>query len=239
MVRTIAGIAIVALLGGCERSADAANPAQTANAAASHAIVQPEDRPFSVDMAPNVDLQSLPQNTDLKMLDGDVVQYAAQLCHYDLKPQFQPKRCDVFVQADKTGVLLGYVTITQDDKGAWLDSDITLNDPQSRGKSGCGISGRLFDFMETASNVAPNIAGDFHARISWQAWEKEPGNWMFAADDDPADQQDIPDAARGVWYIERKGNNLRLEQERWNYCSSEVVVEDVFRRVVTLSKKEK
>lgn len=89
-------------------------------------------------MAPNVDLNSLPQNTDLKMLDGDVVQYAAQLCHYDLKPQFQPKRCDVFVQADKVGVLLGYVTITQDDKGAWLDSDITLNDPQSRGKSGVG-----------------------------------------------------------------------------------------------------
>jgi hypothetical protein len=192
---------------------------------------------YTVDLAPNANSSELPANSDLLMADRDVAKYAETLCGLDL-PQ-GPKRCDVYAQSDKAGTLVGYIAVKQGASAVTLESALTLGD-RSSSKAGCYIGGKLSS-SETGDDLQPGEASrDFHARTMYSAWEKEPGNWLVVTDEqgDPSENVNA-DAAMGVWYLERKGNNLRVQQERWNYCykDSSVSVDDVFRRVISLTKK--
>ena len=231
MTRSISAalIAAVAALGACGQQGDA-------NAQPSPSTA--DNRPYMVDLARGVDAASLPTNNDLKMVDGDLARYAATACHFDTDPKYQPRRCDVFAQSDRDGSLIGYLIVRKGGDGVWVESALTLNEKLQSRRVGCGVGGRLSNTFTGSFLTDAEASGNFTARIDYAAWEKEPGNWLVASEDG-TDQPDNPNAARGVWYLERKGENLRLQQERWSYCykDSKVRVDDVFRRVVTLTSK--
>jgi hypothetical protein len=77
--------------------------------------------------------------------------------------------------------------------------------------------------------------------VMFSAWEKEPGNFVVSQVDPNSDADENPEAALGVWYLAKKGDKLRISQERWNYCYGDpsVNVDEVFLRAITLLKAPK
>lgn len=230
MHRTIysAGLALALLGCGPQDTADAAAAPSAAPAASVSDV--------AAELGPAAEGGALPSNADLKMVDGDIVQYARSLCGFDQQAPYRPSRCDVFAQGDPAGTLIGYLAVRQSRDGVWLDSAITLGSRLAGGPRGCGISGKLSRSDRGGALTGEDIAGNYRARTGYAAWEKEPGNWLVVPDDGSDKSIDNPKASFGMWYIERSGDNLRLSQERWNYCyrDSGVTIDDVFRRVVTL-----
>lgn len=205
-------------------------------AAAPSAAPSPSASDVTVELGPAAQGGNLPGNADLKMVDGDIVQYARTLCGFDQQARYRPLRCDVFAQADPAGTLIGYLAVRQSRDGVWLDSAITLSSRLAGAPRGCAISGKLSRSESGGPLTRDDLSGNYRARTGYGAWEKEPGNWLVVPDDGSDNSIDNPKAAFGMWYIERRGDNLRLSQERWNYCyrDSSVTIDDVFRRVVTL-----
>lgn len=66
----------------------------------------------SYSVTPNSSFKGiLPPNSDLKMADNDLGKYAETLCTLDVPPTTAPRRCDIYVQSDPDGTLIGYVAV--------------------------------------------------------------------------------------------------------------------------------
>lgn len=241
--RRIALLAILAALGACskknedsgnntvaETSAEAPKPAQ-------ETVKSAEGRNYDVERVGNIKPEDLPMNTDLKMADKDMAKYAKTLCMLDVGQLGTPvNRCDVFVQPDKDGTLLGYVAVVTDKDGSRLESAVTTNEKKASSDStGCILNGKLYG---DDNKQITDPTKDFETSIAYSAWEKEPGNWLVSQEDPNGQADDNPDAQMGMWYVKRSGDKLQINQERWNYCygpKSDVSVDDVYYRVLTLT----
>lgn len=170
---------------------------------------------------------TLPSNADLKMSDGDLAKYGMSLCDENLSDAGKLTRCDVYVQPDRSGTLVGYAVVGQGDKGT---SFHTVADLRAAGHGArCSFGGRID--LEGAIDASGALEG----RNAYSAWEKEPGNWLIS----PEAATDDENFASGVWYLKRSGDKLRITQERWNPCypgGTDVYIDEVFYRAVTLTK---
>lgn len=204
-------------------------------AASAETYKSPQGVPYGVERVPNIVQAALPQNNDLKMADGDLAKYGESICGLDVPPATAPSRCDIYVQPDKGGTLVGYAAIIEDKNGVRFQTATETNLQMHPYDRSCWLSGKLTRSGEDYKRPV-NANSDFQAQSMYSAWEKEPGNWMIAPanDDASADSR----GALGVWYVSRKGDKLRITQERWSYCypGSSVNVDDVFFRIVTLSR---
>lgn len=201
----------------------------TAGAPGLGEMVQTDAGRYRVEIDPKINLQALPMNADLRMADGDLTQYALQLCGLDFENQLAPTRCEVFMQPDQGGLLVGYVVL-QDGHEVRVDTAVVAD--RARSGIGCFVSGVLENAGGQAGDI--DIAQNFEAILGYSAWEKSPGDWMVSTGEDNAGA----DAAHGRWYIKRQARNLRINQERWNYCFRDrsVYVDEVFTHAVTLTR---
>lgn len=237
---------LLALSGGCSKQPAAATNA-TADRAAEPAAVEtyknPQGITYNVERVPNAKPEDFPINSDFKMADKDIAKYAEDtLCAMDQGRNGTPRdRCDVYVQPDRNGTLIGYTVVTQDKSGVSFETTATLNEKKAPSDSaGCGFGGKLYTSQDTGGPVVLRDASkDFDGQFMYSAWEKEPGNWLVSPAG-PDDQVDDDDKSQlGVWYVKRKGDKLNVNQERWNFCyptNSDVNVDDVFYRVLTLTR---
>lgn len=198
----------------------------------------PQGVTYKVDRVGNLTPQGLPQNSDLKMADGDLAKYAQEACGLDFRPEYAPARCDIYVQPDKAGTLIGYAVVTQTKDGSRLSTATSLNaQKQPHGSTTCGIDGLIYGSGEDYTKAAKDSSRDFEGQIRYSAWEKDPGNWLVSQVG-PNDQDDRQ-GSLGVWYVEKQGAKLRINQERWNYCyaDSGVQIDDVFTLAITLVRE--
>lgn len=198
------------------------------NAVESSSLISTESGNYAIVVDPNLDKSTLPTNADLKMLDGDITKFGLQLCGLDFANKQPPDRCEVFIQPDKTGLIVGYVALQQGTDvriGTDIETDMTNSG------LGCSLDGVLenADYNNAGSKL--DISKNFEARLPFFGWEKSPGNWMISSEDSEG-------SAGGMWYIKRAGNNLRINQERWNYCYSDnrLNVDEVFRHALTFTR---
>ena len=221
----ISGVFLFVLLSSCSEGpvADAVGSAVEPSS-----IVSTEAGRYTVAVNAEFDKSALPMNADLKMLDGDITQYALKLCGLDFANKLRPERCELFMQPDRTGLMVGYVALLQ---GTDVRIDTDVETDQTKSGLGCFLNGVLdnADYSEAGSKL--DISENFEARLPFFGWEKSPGNWMISSEDSGES------SAGGMWYIKRAGNNLRINQEQWNYCYSDssVHVDEVFRHVLTLT----
>lgn len=229
------GIALLIALTACSKApaADTANQGTTSTAPAqpTTSFLDTESGRYQVDLDPSIDPKLMPTNADLKMVDGDLGQYALKLCGLDFANKQRPNRCEVFVQPDKSGLLVGYAVLLQ---GQDVRIDTAVETDNHRSGLGCFLNGVLenADYEHPDSKI--DISKNFEARMGYSAWEKSPGDWMVSTGEDNGDSQ----GARGMWYVKRVGSKLRITQERWSYCysDSKVYLDEVFRRAVTLTR---
>jgi len=187
-----------------------------------------EDVSYRVDRAADLNDAALPQNSDLQMMGGDLARYAASLCARTVATGIT--RCELFVQPDQGSLVHGYAALSTRDDGVRVDTQA----------QGCWIDGDLETYSDGANAWRPlaSAAADFRASIMYSAWERSPGDWVSAArsratqipDDEPV-QGNL-----GVWNLERFGPRLRIQEERWSYCSKDRAVDDVFTHVLTLTR---
>lgn len=230
------GLAVGITLAGCSPSSESSAVARNQDASEKSptraTIVDTAAGRYRLDFEPSVEAGPLPSNADMKMADGDLGQYAVKLCQLDFANKLRPDRCEVFVQTDPSSLLVGYVTLQQ---GSGVTIETAIQTDRQRSGLGCWISGTLVDTDYERPAAKLDLSGDFNARLGYAAWEKSPGDWVVASGDDDSANTD---AARGMWYFERKGNKLRVSQERWSYCYSDpsVAIDEVFVRAATLTK---
>ena len=114
--KVLATITVAGSLAACSRG-EQHSTKQGAEATAPRAnpeIVQVAGgQAYSVERVSRLNAAELPQNSDLKMVDGDLARYAIEGCSLDVAPQYAPTRCDVYVQPDKAGTLIGYRRIAR------------------------------------------------------------------------------------------------------------------------------
>ncbi len=221
-------IPILAILAGCQ----VAKPEE---------YKSPQGTIYVIRRQPDFKTDNLPQNSDLKMVDGDLAKYASSVCILDVPASSAPIRCDLYVQADKSGTLIGYAALVQDALGVSIHTATTLNEQKEPGGTECSLDGKIYDQKANYSKPVTDASGDFDGQTMYSAWQKEPGNYVVS-EVDPNDQPDLgPDTALGVWYESKKAGKLRISQERWNYCYSDssVNVDDVFYLAVSLLKVDK
>ncbi|MDO7842733.1 hypothetical protein [Sphingomonas immobilis] len=198
----------------------------------------PQGVAYKVDRVGDLKSQDLPQNSDLKMVDGDLAKYAQVACTLDVPPEHAPSRCDIYVQPDKTGTLIGYAAVTQTKDGARLSTVTSLNaEKQPRGAATCGIEGLIYGGGGDYTKAIKDASRDFEGQIAYSAWEKDSNNWLVSqlGPNDQGDEQ----GSTGIWYVKRQGEKLRINQERWNYCYTDtgVYMDDVFTRAIVLVRQ--
>ena len=192
-------------------------------------IVEAEAGTYRVVVNPSIDQSAIPQNADLKMLDGDLSQYSIKLCGFDRRGAAAPEHCEIFFQSDPGGLLTGYVALRQADV---VDIATSLTTDRQRGGLGCFMSGEVQNINFEDGDRPVDIAADFAVRLPFFGWEKSPGDWMVSSNGDN------PNSAGGMWYLERRNDNLRISQERWNYCYQDdrIVIDEVFTHVASVSR---
>lgn len=182
----------------------------------------------------------IPQNTDLKMADGDLAKYAVQGCALYARAEYAPSRCDVYVQADKSGTLIGYAFVYKEPKGVFFSTATTLNTQKEPGAESCTLSGAIYDEKsQYQSKMVADPSRDFEGRQMYYTFKNGAGATLVSEADPSSDASLPEDAAMGVWYIKKQGDKLRIEQERWNYCykKADVYIDDVFFRAVSLVRQ--
>lgn len=227
---------ILATLAACSAQSDAEattenlGPTSAADTATPFPVVPTASGRYRVEIDPKLNPKTLPQNADLKMLDGDLTQYALQLCGLDFANKLRPDRCEVFVQLDPSSLLTGYAVLTQ---GQNVSIDTAIETDRQKGGLGCFVKGELESSDLGRPKSKLNIGRNFEARLMYNAWEKSPGDWMVGPVSD-----DASEGAIGVWYVKRLNNKLRISQERWSYCykGSEIYIDEVFDRGLTLTR---
>ena len=226
--------AFLATTAACSNRSGVSNE-QASEKSKMETIKSPQGAVYSVERVGSLKAADLPTNSDLKMADNDLAKYAQTLCSLDVPVNTAPQRCDIYVQPDKTGTLIGYAAVTQEKQGISLQTAATLNAEKASSGTGCAVYGKLYD----GQNQIKNASTDFEARIEYSAWEKEPGNWLVSEQGPNDTADDNPSAALGVWYVAKKGDKLHINQERWNYCyptNTDVNMDDVFYRAMTLKR---
>ena len=133
----------------------------------------------------------LPQTNKMK-LAGDASSYIKRECGADVRY----KLCEVFVQSDQKGSLVGYLNLVQMPDGSVVFGTDTVT---SEGRD-CLIGGHFDGEKFDAS--AP-----FKQRSSFTYGR---------------------DGAMGMFYFERNGPRLRVNDERWNYCYKNRHIDDVW-----------
>jgi hypothetical protein len=114
------------------------------------------------------------------------------------EPLWLSERCDVYAQAEPTGALLGYLTVVKTGDNGFSYETDTLT---SQNKA-CLLGGRLED-------IQGDVNGDFSARSPFQ--------YVGEGRD-----------AGGMIYLKKRGRNLQLTDERWNYCYSNRHIDDIY-----------
>ena len=214
-------------IGACADSSEASSKPAETNVSAQ--IVEAEAGSYEVVFSPSLDQFALPSNADLKMLNGDLSQYSIELCGLGFQSATPPERCEIFVQNEPGALLTGYVALRQADV---VDITTALTTDRQRNGLGCFLSGEIQNTNFDDGNRPVDIASDFTGRLPFFGWEKSPGDWMISSESDDSF------SAGGMWYLERRNRNLRISQERWNYCyrDDDVVVDEVFRHLATLTR---
>lgn len=226
------------MLAACSDGPSASTSNETAasppidGAQASPSVIETKAGRYRVEIDPKLDTATLPTNADLKMVDGDIAQYAVKLCQLDFANKLSAQRCEVFVQPDKAGLLTGYATVQQ---GADVSIETAVETDRQRTGLGCIVSGKLENTDYDKPNAKLDISRDFESRLPFLAWEKSPGDWMVSSNDEEGGEN----GAFGMWYVKRENNKLRVTQERWNYCykDSKTYIDEVFRHAVTLTRE--
>jgi hypothetical protein len=195
---------------------------------------------YLVERVSGFDLSRLPQNSDLKMADGDLAKYAIEGCSLDSAPQYAPTRCDVYVQPDSAGTLIGYAFVSVDAKGAHFNTVTTLNSQKQAGGGDCYLSGTIWDERANFERTVADASRDFSGRQMYRVFKNGAGNDLVSPVD-PNDPLYDQEGAFGVWYLTKSGDKLRIAQERWNYCYKDhsVSMDDVFYRAVSLTRVRK
>lgn len=237
---------LLTLACGCSKQSSTSPDAKATSAlqpSRTETYKNPQGITYTIERVASVKPETFPINSDFKMADKDIAKYAEEtLCALDQGRNGTPRdRCDVYVQPDKDGTLIGYTTVTEDKNGVSFETTATLNEKKAPPNSaGCGFGGKLYTSQGDHGPTALKGAGkDFDGQFMYSAWEKEPGNWLVspAGPDDQVDNDQ--NSALGVWYVNRKGDKLHVNQERWNFCypaNSDVIVDDVFYRVLTITR---
>jgi len=237
-MRTLAVLGLMAVVcGGCNQAKQPEASNSTATTDSGETFKTPEGVTYSVERTPGFKAD-LPSNSDLKMADNDIGKYAKTLCTTDVPASTAPRRCDVYVQPDPNGTLIGYAAVWEDAKGVSFQTVTTLNEKKQPGGESCYIEGQLSGSGADWQKSVRDASKDFTGQFMYSAWEKDPGNWVVSPADSSSDP--MPDnTSNGVWYVEKKGNKLHIYQERWNYCyrDSSVNVDDVFYEAVSLVRK--
>lgn len=182
----------------------------------------------------------LPSNADLKMANEDLAKYAIDICQErGAEPEFA--RCDVFAQSDPSGAVTGYTFLLQSPRGVKVVTEWDMNQNKGRRATGCWISGTISAYTNDAWRAVPEIAEEMEGSIAYVATERTPGDFIVSeynrdpAVEDTADPMQ-PNSAMGVWYFKKSGDRLRVSQERWNPCLRDASIDEVFTRVVTLTR---
>jgi len=219
--------ATLSLAGAC--SAASETSADIADTSGGSQVIESKSGTYQIVANPKIDPSSLPSNADIKMLDGDPAKYAIQLCGLDFADEKPTQRCEVFVQRDPSGHLIGYIALRQSDV---VSIETALKTIEQNGGQGCAIFGNIESSNFEDGDRTLDASRDFQGRLPFFAWEKSPGNWMISTEGDD------PNSAGGMWYFERKDNKLRVSQERWNYCykDSGIYIDEVFEHLASLSR---
>lgn len=180
--------------------------------------------------------QRFPSNNDLKMVDGDLTRYGADLCGITSSYGEPPQRCDLFVQGDPSGTMIGYAALLQTSSGVFLKTQVDTNKDAADAEAGCGIDAFIFKSGAAYEETVTNSAKPFTGQVMYSAAKNYGDDFMVSfsglPDNEPSGPES-PDAARGVWYIERTNDKLRIEQERWSYCYRDTRVDDVFFQAIS------
>lgn len=184
---------------------------------------------FVIEGGEAVKVSELPRSTELKMLDGDLAKFAAHLCEIESGPEIV--RCDLFVQPDHEGSVRGYMALATSASGSVsVYTELDGN---------CWISGNLERFGDTDWESLTTVNEDFEASLMFRARQRSPGDWLVGQNsrvpsENSPNLDESDDYAFGVWYFERVGDKLRVSQERWSYCSEDVVIDEVFQHLLLL-----
>lgn len=116
----------------------------------------------------------------------------------ECEPLWASERCDVYAQADPDGALVGYLTLIKTDENNVIYETDTLTNQ----KQACLLGGKL-------ESIEGDINSDFSARA--------PFHYVGEGRD-----------AGGMIYLKRRGDNLRVTDERWNYCYGDRHIDDVY-----------
>lgn len=183
---------------------------------------------YAVSIKANFDPATLPSNADMKMVNFDVVKYAVEKCGLTYKAVNPVKQCDVFVQPDRSGLLVGYAFLMESD-----DTRIATETVKSKGdRKGCFIEGKLSVYPEDANL---KLSGDVEAQLPFNVTTREDGEKLVSTGADDIANDD-PNASAGMWYIKKQNGNLRITQERWNYCYDNEYIDEVMKPLVTLTR---
>ena len=221
----IIGISICILLGSCAPASPEPNMATT---------VKTESGLYQVERNPKFEDKMLPANSDLKMLDDNILSYALEMCDLDFADNMAPDRCEIFVQPDKSGLLTGYVALLQ---GSSVRVKTALETDRQRGGQGCDLVYWLKNQDGEDPNPKLDISKNFEADLPIFGWEKNPGDWMLSPDDSGGQA-----TAHGVWHFKKLNNNLRITEDGWNqgcYSNDRSYIDEVFVRAVTLTHVRK
>ena len=120
---------------------------------------------------------------------------------------FREESCQVFAQTDPNGSLSGYLILYGNGESFSASSD-TRTTPIGPTSTECMISGAI-------DVTKGDPSSDFSGRI------------FFTNKLD----------ATGIFYLERIGNQLKVEDERWNYCYDDRHIDDVYTLVGTITKE--
>lgn len=189
---------------------------------------------YRVDRANDID-ERMPQNSDLEMVDGNLAEYAAHLCGETNMALESDKitRCELYVRQDQGSLLYGYAALATRPDG------VSIATQTSAPSTSCFIHGALetdnegtYQWIKLASTT-----DNFRASIEYNAWERSPDEWIVAAKARPSlENGETRQGHLGEWYFEKMGDNLRIHEGRWSYCSEDRVVDDVLTHVLTLTK---
>ena len=225
MEKCIALTAVAALLIGC-------------SAAAGPTIDADDGSVFTVERY-DLGEVALPSTADMRMVDGDLVRYGAQICDLEGESSAAPQRCDVFVQPDPNGQMIGYAVLRQTEAGVTINTHVKTNAQAGRAANGCWLGGTVYQYGSGYERAVSSSSAPFEGQMMYSAWERSPGDFLVSPIDASTPVDVDSEGAVGVWYLTHTDNKLRIAQERWNYCYSDVAVDEVFTRAISFLKRER
>lgn len=115
-------------------------------------------------------------------------------------------QCDVFLQGNPKGSLIGYLFVRQESNGSvYFESDTFTDD------------GRVCIILGNFDGARFNATEDFEKRSAFQS--------KTGARD-----------REGGYLLKRVGEHLRLQDEKWNYCYEEKRIDDVWNLIGTVRR---